>query len=307
MKSITIIGPCYNEEKNIEEYLNRILKICETLNFNYKIILVDDGSTDNTWKIILEKSKINNKIYGIKLSRNFGHQSAILAGLQHANSDYVFYSDVDLQDPPELLEMMKKKIIEENLNVVFGKRKKNNESFFKKISSVLFYKIFNFISDIKINEQTSDFAIIDYKVLNQLKKIKTRDIFLRGLIPWYGFKCDFIEFERENRKKGSSGWSFYKMIDFSLTAFLSYSNLPMRLSLFMSLISILIFFILSIYALFSYITGNVVKGWTSLFLVISFFNTIVFFILGIIGEYVGRLYINTNTPPFIIEKNTNDK
>ena len=109
MKSITIIGPCYNEEKNIEEYLNRILKICETLNFNYKIILVDDGSTDNTWKIILEKSKINNKIYGIKLSRNFGHQSAILAGLQHANSDYVFYSDVDLQDPPELLEMMKKK------------------------------------------------------------------------------------------------------------------------------------------------------------------------------------------------------
>jgi len=141
------------------------------------------------------------------------------------------------------------------------------------------------------------------KVLTELKKIKDKDIFLRGLIPWFGFKSDFIDFERLKRKKGKSGWSISKMIEFSLTAFLSYSNFPMRLSFVLSLMSILLFFVLSIYALYSYFLNDVVKGWTSLFLIISFFNTIIFFILGIMGEYVGRIYLNSKEKPlFVVEK-----
>ena len=151
MKSITIIGPCYNEEDNLDEYIERITKILEKLNLEYKIILVDDGSKDKTWQKILENSKKNKKIYGIKFTKNFGHQSAIMAGINSADSDYVFFSDVDLQDPPEVLEKMYYEILSKKINIVFGKRLNNNENFFKKYTSILFYKFFNLLSDTKIH------------------------------------------------------------------------------------------------------------------------------------------------------------
>ncbi len=302
MKSVSIIGPCFNEENNIDEYLIRITKVSDKLGLDYKIILIDDGSKDNTWSKILEHSKNNNRIKGIKFTRNFGHQAALMAGINFANSDYVFCSDVDLQDPPELMEQMFEKISSKKFDVVFGKRIKNNENFLKKLSSIIFYKVFNLISNTKISEQTSDFILFNKRVLDELKKVKDRDIFLRGLIPWFGFNTDYVEFERDNRKKGNTGWSFSKMIDFSLTAFLSFSNFPMRLSFYLSLISIILFIALSFYALYSYVSTNVVRGWTSLFLVISFFNTIIFLILGIMGEYVGRIYLNGKEKPrYIID------
>ena len=300
MKSITIIGPCYNEEDNLDEYVGRITKVLGKLNLEYKIILVDDGSKDKTWQKILENSKKNKKIYGIKFTKNFGHQSAIMAGINSADSDYVFFSDVDLQDPPELLEKMYYEILSKKINIVFGKRLNNNENFFKKYTSILFYKFFNLLSDTKIHEQTSDFLLMDKKVLKELKKVKEKDIFLRGLIPWFGFNSTYLEFQREKRNKGNSGWSFKKMIDFSLTAFLSFSNFPMRLSFYLSLISIIIFLSLSVFAIYSYLSTSVVRGWTSLFLVIAFFNTIIFLILGIMGEYIGRTYINSKEKPLYI-------
>ena len=300
MKQITIIGPCYNENDNIDEYLNRVIKTLEKLKLDYQIILVDDGSEDATWDKILENSKKNNNIHGIKFTRNFGHQSAIMAGINFAESEYVFFSDVDLQDPPELLEQMFEKITQNKLDAVFGKRSKNKESFFKKYSSIAFYKFFNVISNTKISEQTSDFILINQKVLKELKKIKDKDIFLRGLIPWFGFNIGYVEFQREKRKKGNSGWSILKMLDFSLTALLSFSNFPMRLSFILSLVSIISFITLTFFALFSYISTDVVKGWTSLFLVISFFNTIIFFVLGIMAEYVGRIYLNSKDKPLYV-------
>jgi len=300
MKQITIIGPCYNENDNIDEYLNRVIKTLEKLKLDYQIILVDDGSEDATWDKILENSKKNNNIHGIKFTRNFGHQSAIMAGINFAKSEYVFFSDVDLQDPPELLEQMFEKITQNKLDAVFGKRSKNKESFFKKYSSIAFYKFFNVISNTKISEQTSDFILINQKVLKELRKIKDKDIFLRGLIPWFGFNIGYVEFQREKRKKGNSGWSILKMLDFSLTALLSFSNFPMRLSFILSLVSIISFITLTFFALFSYISTDVVKGWTSLFLVISFFNTIIFFVLGIMAEYVGRIYLNSKDKPLYV-------
>jgi dolichol-phosphate mannosyltransferase len=300
MKKITIIGPCFNESENIDEYLKRIIKILEKLKLDYQIILVDDGSIDTTWNKILENSKKNINIHGIKFTRNFGHQSAIMAGINFADSEYVFFSDVDLQDPPELLEQMFEKITHNKLDAVFGKRSKNKESFFKKYSSIAFYKFFNVISNTKISEQTSDFILINQKVLMELKKIKDKDIFLRGLIPWFGFNIGYVEFQREKRKKGNSGWSISKMLEFSLTALLSFSNFPMRLSFILSLVSIISFIALTFFALFSYISTDVVKGWTSLFLVISFFNTIIFFVLGIMAEYVGRIYLNSKDKPLYV-------
>jgi glycosyltransferase involved in cell wall biosynthesis len=306
-KTINIIAPCYNEELNVNEYLSRILKTLEKLKIDYHIFLIDDGSTDKTWEKILENCNKNHNIQGIKFSRNFGHQSAIMAGIDYANSKYLFLSDVDLQDPPELLEQMLETLINKKLNAVFGKRSKNNENFFKKYSSILFYKFFNLLSNVKISEQTSDFMLIDQKVLTVLKKIKDKDIFLRGIIPWYGFNIDYLEFKREKRKKGNTGWSVAKMIDFSLTALLSFSNLPMRLSFILSLFSIILFLFLSCFAIYSFFLNNAVKGWTSLFLIISFFNTIIFLILGIMGEYIGRLYQNSKEKPlYFVEKTSED-
>jgi glycosyltransferase involved in cell wall biosynthesis len=303
MSSITIVGPCYNEDQNIDEYIKRVVKTAEKLNLDYKIILVDDGSEDNTWIKISEHIINNNRIHGLKFTRNFGHQAAIMAGINFANSDYIFCSDVDLQDPPELLEQMFQKLKKKKLDVVFGKRTKNNESFLKKYSSIAFYKFFNLLSNTKINEQTSDFILMNDRVISELKKVKDKDIFLRGLIPWFGFNSDFVEFQRQKREKGISGWSISKMIDFSLTALLSFSNFPMRLSFLLSLISIILFLILTFFAIYSYFSNNVVKGWTSLFLIISFFNTIIFFVLGIMAEYVGRIYLNSkNKPLYVVDK-----
>ena len=308
MESLTVIGPCYNESENIDEFLLRIIKTINKIGLDYKIILIDDGSKDNTWKKIIEHSKVNQKIHGIKFTRNFGHQAAIMAGINLADSDYTFCSDVDLQDPPELLEGMFKKIDNEKNDIVFGKRIKNNENFFKKYSSIAFYKFFNKLSKTKINEQTSDFMLMSRRVVNELKKVEDQDLFLRGLIPWFGFKTNFIEFERAQRKKGKSGWSFSKMIDFSLTAFLSFSDFPMRLSFVLSLISIIFFLFLSLFAIYSYITNEVVKGWTSLFLIISFFNTIIFFVMGIMAEYIGRIYLNSKRKPlYVVDKISNDE
>jgi glycosyltransferase involved in cell wall biosynthesis len=306
INTISVIAPCYNEESNINEYLDRVLKTLEKLKLDYQIILIDDGSTDRTWEKILENCKKNKNICGIKFYRNFGHQSAIMAGIDKANSKFLFLSDVDLQDPPELLEQMYEKLINKKINAVFCKRIKNNENFFKKYSSILFYKFFNLLSNIKISEQTSDFMLIDQKVLNELKRIKDKDIFLRGIIPWYGFNIDYLEFNREKRKKGNSGWSILKMIDFSITALLSFSNLPMRLSFMLSLFSIAVFLFLVFFAIYSFFFNNVIKGWTSLFLVISFFNTIIFFILGIMGEYIGRLYQNSKNKPLYFVETTSD-
>lgn len=302
MKKISVIGPCFNEEKNLDDFLFRLKKILQELSVDYTIILIDDGSSDNTWKKICEFSNKDNKIFGIKLTRNFGHQSAISSGLKYANGDYIFVTDVDLQDPPELIKDMYEKALNENFEVVFGKRVKNSESGFKKITSLFFYKIFNLISETKIAEQTSDFVLLNKKVKEEIVKLNQKDIFFRGLIPWLGFRIGYVEFSRNVRTRGKTGYSFNKMIDLTMTAFLSYSKYPMRFPFYLSMTSGFAFFLFLIYGILSYLTDDVIKGWTSIFMVISFFGIIIFFILGLLSEYLGRIYSQIQSKPsFIIE------
>lgn len=303
--TLSVIVPCLNEQDNLVEFKDRILAVINILSVQYKIYFIDDGSTDNTWKIIKDLSVNNEAILGIKLSKNFGHQNAICAGFQSANSDYVLIMDADLQDPPELLLDMYNKITKNNLNVVYAKRIKSNENFFKKFTSKIFYIIFNSLSNIKIPRDTSDFRIIDKKILNEIKKLSEKDIFYRGLIPWMGFKSGFVEFERKNRIKGESGWTLAKMFNFAITALTSFSSIPIRLSFYLCFFMSIIFIFNSLYALYSYLQNDTVKGWTSIVLIISFFNIIVFFILGIISEYIGKIYTEIkNRPNFIIDEKT---
>ena len=225
---ITIIAPCFNEEKNIDEFYSRIISQLDKLQIqNYKIIFIDDGSIDNSWDKIFRLTKFNKKVNGIQLSRNFGHQNAILSSLKYINSKYTMFIDTDLQDPPELLPKMYTKIKDEKINMVYGKRIRNNENFFKKIFSKFFYYLFNYFSDTKIPRNVSDFRIIDEKVLTNLIKFEEQDPFIRGLISWVGFQSSSVEFIREKRKKGNSGWSNKKMINFSISAFMGFSTFPL--------------------------------------------------------------------------------
>jgi dolichol-phosphate mannosyltransferase len=302
---LSVIVPCLNEESNLIEFKGRIIKVINDLSITYKIYFIDDGSTDKTWQIIKDFSSEDKNILGIKLSKNFGHQNAISAGFQSANSDYVLIMDADLQDPPELLLDMYNKISKNNLNVVYAKRIKSDENFFKKFTSKIFYIIFNSLSDVKIPRDTSDFRIVDKKILNEIKKLSEKDIFYRGLIPWMGFKSDFVAFERKNRKQGQSGWTLVKMFNFAITALTSFSSIPIRLSFYLCFFMSIVFILNSFYALYSYLQNDTVKGWTSIVLIISFFNIIVFFILGIISEYVGKIYTEIkNRPNFIIDEKT---
>jgi dolichol-phosphate mannosyltransferase len=304
-KTIDVVVPCFNEQDNINNFYDRLIKTLNKIKINYRIIFVDDGSKDKTWEKILLLKKTNEKIFGIKLSRNFGHQSALKAGIDFADSDYVFSLDADLQDPPELLEEMLLKLKNENLNVVNAKRKKNNERFFKRITSYSFYYILNKISKTTISQQVSDFRLIDNKVLTKLKDVDENDLFFRGLIPWLGFNSSEVFFERQNRSKGETGWSINKMIDFAITGIFNFSNLPMKISFILTILMSFVFLIFTGYALKSYFSGDVVRGWTSLVLIISFFNIIIFFVLGLISEYVGRIYFEVKKrPSYIIDEKT---
>jgi dolichol-phosphate mannosyltransferase len=297
---LAVIAPCYNEEKNINIFYEKLVSVINQLNISYNFIFIDDGSIDNSWKIIKELNSRDKNIKAVRFSRNFGHQTAIFCGIQKADADYVLILDVDLQDPPEILKDMYNKITSNNVNIVYGQRSKTNENFFKKITSILFYKIFNFLSEVKIPEQTSDFRIFDKKVLAELKKFKEKNLFYRAIIPWMGFKSDSVIFERPNRSEGKSGWPLKKMINFSVDGIISFSNYPMRLSFLLSVFMCFIFITFSIYALHSYLTNNIVPGWTSIFLIICFFNIIIFFLLGLISEYVGRIHMEIkNRPNFI--------
>ena len=302
--SLSILAPCYNEEKNLNEFYDRINTTLKKLSLqNYEIIFIDDGSGDKSWDIIKEKRTVDKNVKGIKLQRNFGHQNAILAGLKSAKGTYTLVIDTDLQDPPELIEKLYNKIIEGNSNIISCQRNTRKDSFFKKITASIFYYIFNLLSKTKIKKQVSDFKIFDRKVLGFLNNLEESDPFLRGLIVWPGFKEDIIVFDRDKRNKGRSGWSLSKMFDFSLNAFFGFSNLPMRLSFIICFLLSLIFLIFALYALISYFSGNIVRGWTSIFLIIVLFNIFNFFILGLISEFTGRIYLELKKRPrYVIEE-----
>lgn len=305
-KKLTIIIPCYNEEGNLSSFFEKIKNVIKETNLNYNLIFIDDGSFDKTWEIISKFSENDPNVTSLKLSRNFGQQAALKVGFDYADGDYIFTLDADNQDPPELLLKMIEKMNNEKVDIIYAQREVNKESFFKRISSYIFYFIFNKICKINILQQVSDFRLINSKVLEQLKNINENDLFYRGLIPWMGFKYSVVKFNRDNRKHGKSGWSLMKMLDFALTGIFNFSNLPMRLSFLITILMIILFIIVSIYGLSSYLSGNAIQGWTSIILILSLFNIAVFFILGLISEYVGRIYNQIkNRPIYIVVKKIN--
>ena len=303
---ISIVIPSYNEEKNVVPLYKRLKDVATSLvNYEIEYIFVDDGSHDKTLQEIKELTHEVNNIYFIQLSRNFGHQNALKAGLDHARGDCVISMDADMQHPPEIiLELIKK--WEEGYEVVYTKRKEiNHESWVKRKTSKWFYYFHNLLSEVKLDPGTADFRLMTRNVVDAFFQLRENELFIRGLVKWAGFKQTFIEYIPNERHNGESKYSVYKMISFALKGITSFSTRPLKLVVYVGLIFFAFSILLIPYALISYLSGNAVSGWTSIIITIFFFGSLQLLLIGIIGLYVSKLVIQTKQRPLYFIRETN--
>jgi len=304
-KKISIIVPCFNEEESLKTFNLTLIKALPE-NYLYEIIYVNDGSKDNTLKIILDLAKENLNIKYISFSRNFGHQNALKAGYDFASGDCAISLDADLQHPPKVIPELINKW-EEGFEIVNTIRNDHDSiSFTKKISSGIFYKIMRKLSDVNIENGMADFRLIDKKVLKQLKLFPENFLFFRGIIPWMGFKQTIVQFKANERFAGTTKYTFKKMLKFATTGVTSFSVKPLRLSIYLGATFAFLAFLYGIYITYIYIfTNKAVTGWTSVILSILFVGGINLLMLGIIGEYLGKLFIENKRRPNYLISETN--
>ena len=308
-KKITIVVPMYNEEKVVEECYKRLKINLEKIEkYDYEIIFINDGSKDKTLEILESKARFDKKIKIISFSRNFGHQSAVSAGLQNVTGDAVIIIDADLQDPPELIPDMLK-LWEQGNDIVYGKRiKREGENLFKLFSAKMFYKTLNALSDVDIPADTGDFRLVDRKVVDIVNTFQEHNKFFRGLFSWVGYKQIPYEYERKERFAGKTKYPLRKMLKLASDGIISFSTKPLRLVGVLGVISILVSILLCIYAIISYIyrLNNLSAGWTSIMVAITFFSGVQMMTSWIIAEYIGRIYDETKgRPQYIIDKKIN--
>jgi len=305
----SVVVPMYNEELVVEATYKRLKEVMDTIEDSYEIIFVNDGSRDKTFEILTSICERDPNIKLLDFSRNFGHQVAITAGMDFAEGNTVVVIDGDLQDPPELIPEMIKKW-KEGFDVVYGKRlNRKGETFFKKFTAKMFYRFLNGMSDVDIPVDTGDFRLIDRKVCDALKQVNERNRYIRGLVSWLGFKQTSLEFNREERFAGETKYPLKKMLKFATDAIVSFSFKPLRLASYAGVLISFISFVYLIIVLYQkFFTSRAITGWASTMAVSLFFNGIVLLMLGIIGEYIGRIYDEAKGRPlYLVQKTKNFK
>ncbi|MDD4493729.1 MAG: glycosyltransferase family 2 protein [Eubacteriales bacterium] len=301
----SVIVPVFNEELVIEETYKRLKAVMDGIGKSNEIVFVNDGSRDGSADIISKICDFDSNVKLINFSRNFGHQIAITAGMDFSAGNSVVIIDADLQDPPEVIPLMLNKW-EEGYDIVYGKRtKREGETGFKKFTAKMFYRFLKKMTDVDIPVDTGDFRLIDRKVCDALKKIGERNRYVRGLISWLGFRQTAVEFERQKRFAGETKYPFKKMMKFAFDAIASFSYKPLKLAsisgIFISFFSFIYLIYVLIVRLFS---GSIVPGWASFLAISLLFNGIILIILGIIGEYIGRIYDEAKGRPLYIVRET---
>jgi len=304
MKLLSIVIPIHNEEGNIHTLYSRLLENLKNLkNYKYEIIFIDDYSTDNSIEKIIKLREKNKNVKLIELSKNFGHQIALSAGLHHSKGNATIMMDGDLQHPPELIPKLIN-AYEKGNEIVYTKRKESDDSsLFKRLSAKLFYKLFNAISEVKITTNSADFRLISKKVLKAFNHINEKKRFLRGLFPSMGFPSTTIEFKADNRFSGKSSYTLSKMIKLCSIGLTSFSGKPLRIPLYFGILTTIGALIYSAFIVVAYLQGKAIAGWSSVVISILFLSSIQLIFLGIIGEY---LYIIFNEikkrPLYFIQK-----
>ncbi len=303
---LSIIIPVYNEEKNISHIFKRIIPIISK--YQYELIFVNDGSSDNTVLEIKQFTPKNRRIKLLSFTRNFGHQVALSAGYLYSKGNCVITIDADLQDPPELIDEMIDKWLS-GADIVYAKRQERNDTFFKKITAYLFYRLINLLSDIPIPNDIGDYRLLDGKVVNLLNKLPEKSKFLRGLVAWGGYKSDFVLFSRDKRLHGKTHYPLSKMINFALDGITSFSIKPLKILALIGFITAFVGFSGITYAICLRIffpNQYWVTGWATIFVSIMFFGGLQIFSIGILGEYLGKIFKEVqNRPQFILKEKVN--
>ncbi|WP_179005509.1 glycosyltransferase family 2 protein [Winogradskyella forsetii] len=303
---ISIIIPVYNESENIQTLYGRIKQTLSTIKLSYEILFINDGSTDDSLTQIETIAQGDSDVYYIDFSRNFGHQVAVSAGLEHSNASCTVIIDADLQDPPELIADLYAKY-KEGFDVVYAKRqKRKGESFLKKLTAKLYYRLLKKIVTFDIPLDAGDFRLVSKKVVEAIIRMPEQNKFLRGQIAWLGFKQAYVLYDRASRKHGKSGYTYGKMFRLAFDGITGFSDKPLlfvsRLGFIISIFS----FLLIIFAIFShYILEQTITGWTSLIISAAFIGGIQLLSIGVIGEYISRINVNVKDRPLYIVDSTN--
>lgn len=304
-KLVSIVIPAHNEEENIVVILDRIEKVFAALTYNFEIIIVDDGGTDQTLTIVKDLAKVKNNLFYIEFSRNFGHQPALKAGLDHAKGDCVISLDADLQHPPELMKDMLA-LWEEGYDIVYTRRAEDKSlSYKKRRTSTYFYKILNSLSDVEIEPGTADFRLLDKRALDVFKTFKENDLFIRGLVKWLGFKQYALDYVPDKRFAGTSKYTLSKMRKLAIQGVTSLSIKPLHTAVYLGFFFSFMSLLYIPYVLYAFFIGKEVSGWASLIMTVAFFGGMQLIILGIIGIYIGKMFMQTKNRPTYIIRSSN--
>lgn len=306
MAGYSVIIPVFNEEQNVQPLYERLTHVLIALGKPYELLFVNDGSRDRTLAVVKDLANSDRAVKYIDFSRNFGHQIAVTAGLHFSKGERIVIIDADLQDPPELIAAMDEKM-NEGWNVVYAKRAmREGESFFKKITAKIFYRILARVTSISIPVDTGDFRIMDRKVVNALNQMPEHHKFIRGMVSWVGFKQTFVEYNRQERLSGKTGYTFRKMLRFAFDGITGFSNMPLKLASYFGFFVSFLSFLLILYTLYSkYLLREAVPGWASIMVSILFIGGIQLICLGLIGEYLIRMDANLRQRPLYVVNESN--
>lgn len=302
----SVIIPVFNEETNVEKLYSRLTAVMQSIIPETELIFVNDGSRDQTLRLVKQLASADTRVKYINLSRNFGHQIAVSAGLDVCKGNRIIIIDADLQDPPELIPEMVKKM-EEGYEVVYARRRKRKgESRAKIWTARIFYRLLSRIASIEIPLDTGDFRIMDRKVVDVLRSMTEQNKFLRGQISWIGYRQTFVEYDRDERQGGKTGYTYGKMFRFALDGITSFSDAPLRLASWMGFLVSGIAFVALVYALIGkYVLHNSEPGWASIIVSVLFLGGIQLITLGIMGEYMSRISANVKRRPLYVVDETN--
>lgn len=303
---ISLVIPLYNEESLVSVVFQRTISSISKITESFEIICVNDGSTDNTLQLLLEYHKIDTRFKVIELSRNFGHQAAYTAGLNLAKGEYIVMMDGDMQDPPEVIIDMYHKIVQEDLDIVYGKRNKREEAMPKRVLIKTFHLFFNFLSTINAPANVGNFSIMNRKALNAFLQLDEKNRYLPGLRYFIGFKQGFVNYNRPDRESGEAKMNFTRLLKLAFDAIFSFSKLPIKLALIFGIIGLLFSFTGASIVIYKKIIGEAITGWTSTMLSLFFFGSVQLFFLGILGEYIYRIYKEVQNRPVYFIRNYYD-
>ena len=310
MKKITIIIPAYNEEETLEKLYDRLSKVLnEITNYEFEMLFINDGSKDKTKEILKELREKDNRVSYVNFSRNFGKETAMMAGMDYAKGDAVVFIDADLQDPPELIPELIK-YWEQGYDDVYAKRRsRKGETFIKKFTSKMYYKILQSLTRVEIQKDTGDFRLLDIRCVNALRKMRESQRCSKSMFSWIGYNKKEVLFDRDPRVAGTTKWNYKKLVDLAIDGITSFTTSPLRISTYLSIPTFLTLFIYFIYVIVKCITQDVaMQAFQAIILICLFFFGTIILLIGIIGEYLGRIFNETkNRPLYFVDDYNGEK